>query len=124
MNHVEVKSSNIKSIGYDSKTQIMEVRFLSGALYRFEKVPALLHKELMEARSKGQYFARNIRNNPQFPCILVKEDKFPESDEETVDSISAHIANILEDSTMTKENRLIRIYDELGQFLESIRERR
>ena len=72
MNHIEVVSSNIKSIAYDGPTQLMEVRFNSGALYRFEQIPTLLFKEFSEAKSKGQYFAKHIR--PSYPGIRVKEE--------------------------------------------------
>jgi len=71
--HELVKSSNIASIGYDEQTQTMEIRFTTSQLYQYEHVPVVLHMQLMAAHSKGQYFSRNIKNNPAFPCKLVKE---------------------------------------------------
>ena len=73
MKHEEVKSSNIRSIGYDDKAHIMEVRFNSGDLYQYKNVPVVLHMQLMAARSKGQYFAKYVRNNPAFPCMNITE---------------------------------------------------
>ena len=75
MKHQEVKSSNIATIGYDGPTQILEVRFKTGLLYRYEHVPVVLHLQLMSAHSKGQYFSKHVRNNTNFPCSLVKEEK-------------------------------------------------
>jgi|SRR5208282_5556090 len=80
MNHVKVtNSSNVYSIGYDSSTQILEVRYLSGTepgpLYRYENVPVVLHMQLSAAHSKGQYLSKHVKKNPAFKCTLVDELK-------------------------------------------------
>lgn len=59
MERQEVKSSNIRSIGYESGR--LHVEFSSGAVYEYSGVPAEEHKALVEAPSIGAYFARNIR---------------------------------------------------------------
>ena len=61
INRVPVDSSNIRSIGYDFDTQILEIEFLSGGIYRYSNVPSNIHDELMAADSKGRYFAANIK---------------------------------------------------------------
>src|SRR5208282_1172340 len=78
MNHVKVtNSSNVYSIGYDSSTQILEVRYLSGTepgpLYRYENVPVVLHMQLSAAHSKGQYLSKHVKKNPAFKCTQVVE---------------------------------------------------
>lgn len=66
-------SSNIAEIGYDEPSQVLRVRFNTGLLYQYEKVPTVLHMQLMTAKSKGHYFSKHVRNNTNFPCKLVDE---------------------------------------------------
>jgi hypothetical protein len=57
-----VKSSNLKSVGYDPTTQELEVEFQNGGIYTYVGVPHEIHKELMTDKSVGSYYARNIRS--------------------------------------------------------------
>lgn len=43
----------------------------------------------------------------------------PAPDEETTESIISHASNVLQDSSMQQEDRLMRAYSEIGQFLEN-----
>lgn len=61
MKRQNVKSSNIKSIGYDSAAKVLEVEFTNGAVWQYEDVPAKVYNDLMTADSVGGYFARNIK---------------------------------------------------------------
>ncbi len=65
MQRTEVKSSQIKSIGYDPETQTLEVEFKlkSGemSLYRYYDVPELIYNLLMSTESKGLFFFKEIR---------------------------------------------------------------
>ncbi len=59
-------SSNIAAIGYEGNT--LKVQFKGkddkpGAMWSYHDVPAHVHKELMNAESKGGYFGSYIRNN-------------------------------------------------------------
>ena len=56
-----MKSSNIKSIGYNAATKTMEVEFGSGTAYQYNGVPADLHEGLLSAESVGSFFAREVR---------------------------------------------------------------
>jgi hypothetical protein len=58
-----VSSSNIASIGYDEKNQILEIEFNRGGIYQYVGVPSSVHKALMNADSHGKYFSANIRND-------------------------------------------------------------
>lgn len=64
-----VSSSNILSIGYDKRTKTLEVMFKSGGLYRYANVPEVTYQSLMAAQSKGEFFARWIKNS--FPATKV-----------------------------------------------------
>ena len=55
MDRMYVSSSNIASIGYDSKNQILEVEFLNGCVYQYYDVPEALYEGLMAADSHGKY---------------------------------------------------------------------
>jgi hypothetical protein len=56
-----LSSSNIASIGYDVDSQTLEIEFLNGGVYQYFDIPQHVHEELMNADSKGQYLARNIK---------------------------------------------------------------
>lgn len=61
MNRTPVSSSNIRSIGYDTPSAILEVEFTSGDIYEYYDVPEHLHRGLMNASSKGQFLNDNIK---------------------------------------------------------------
>lgn len=62
MNRQLVSSSNIRSVGYDSESRILEIEFHSGGIYHYANVPEAIYRGLMQASSKGSYFHRNIRD--------------------------------------------------------------
>lgn len=63
----EVKSSNIKSIGYSRKHKQFRINFINGGLFQYKDVPEETFNELSKAESVGSFFSKNIRNN--FKCI-------------------------------------------------------
>lgn len=75
MNRTSVVSSNLKSVGYDVYMAVLEIEFLSGGIYQYFNVPDFVYHELINATSKGKFFAHNIKNNKRYPCRKV----FPES---------------------------------------------
>jgi hypothetical protein len=62
MNHVDVESSNLKSVGFDDLSKRLQIRFKSGEVYEYTGVPPTVHRALMTAASHGKYFIANIRN--------------------------------------------------------------
>ena len=67
-----VKSSDLKSVGYDQEHELLEVEFLSGgAIYLYSRVPESIYVGLMEANSHGKYFRKNIRDNRAYGCRQV-----------------------------------------------------
>ena len=64
-----VSSSTIVSIGYDPKTETLEIEFGSGRVYQYYDVPANLHDEIMQAPSKGQYFNTYIKDRYSFSRV-------------------------------------------------------
>jgi len=60
MRREPVRSSAIRSIGYDPRNQILGVEFNSGRIYRYLDVPEFLYRGFSLARSKGEYLNSRI----------------------------------------------------------------
>ncbi len=69
MERIPVESSNIASIGYDEDTNTLEIEFHNGGVYQYFDVPFAVYDGLMEASSKGQYLAQQIKG--QFRYVKV-----------------------------------------------------
>lgn len=73
LHRTPVKSSQIKSIGYDRATKRMHIEFPDGSLYEYSNVGEADHRDLMRAKSIGSHFIRVIKRNPQsFPFTKLK----------------------------------------------------
>ena len=59
-NHIPVKSSNLKSVAYDSDSGTLEIAFKKGK-YTYTNINESTYNGLMNAHSKGGYFARFIK---------------------------------------------------------------
>lgn len=57
-----VSSSNLRAVGYDAASRMLEIEFHTGGLYRYSGVSEATHRALMTAASHGSYFAANIKN--------------------------------------------------------------
>ncbi len=62
MNRQPVASSNLRSVGYDSTSQVMEIEFHSGGIYQYFDVPGNVYSSLLTAGSKGSYFQTFIKD--------------------------------------------------------------
>ncbi len=70
MEHRQVKSSSIESIGFSDEEQLLEVKFTSGAVYRYSGVSKQVADAFLQAKpSLGHHFQAFIR--PCFPCERV-----------------------------------------------------
>lgn len=56
-----LKSSNLKSIGYDAGAREVHVEFHSGATWIYEDIPPELYEKLRQHESPGSFFHRNIK---------------------------------------------------------------
>lgn len=75
MKRQAIKSSNIRSVGYDIKSMVLEVEFHNGRVYQYQKVPALAVQELLKAKSAGRYFNETIRKSYQYYEVIEEEEK-------------------------------------------------
>lgn len=62
MDRVPVKSSNIREVGYDQDSHILEILFVDGRLYHYFDVPVTVYTGILGAVSPGKYFHANIRD--------------------------------------------------------------
>jgi hypothetical protein len=58
---LDVESSNIAAIGVDDLLVDLYVRFKNGSCYAYEAVPLSVIRLLVEAPSKGAFFAKEIK---------------------------------------------------------------
>lgn len=71
MNRQFVKSSEIRSVGYDPSAKVLEIEFNSGGIYQYFGVPEHLYTELMAASSHGTYFNQHIKNKFSYAKIPI-----------------------------------------------------
>ena len=55
-----VDSEMLRLVGYDTRSQILEVVYNTGGTYQYKGVPASEYEKLMSAESIGQYMHRYI----------------------------------------------------------------
>jgi len=65
----EVKSTAIRSIGYEPRYRILRIEFTSGDTYEYKEVSLLDYAEFMNAPSKGIHFHNIIK--PYFDGKLI-----------------------------------------------------
>lgn len=66
-------SSHITQIAYNLETQVMHVRFLSGMVYRYDKVHPDVFGQIVSADSVGAAFSELVKFNPSIPYLAVEE---------------------------------------------------
>lgn len=69
LGRIRVKSSNIHSVGYDSKQMILQIQFLNGGVYEYYGVPENIFTQLMKAESKGKFAIRHIFNSYRYKRV-------------------------------------------------------
>ena len=69
MDRADVVSSNLKSVGYDEGSRVLEIEFRHGGVYQYSGVPPEEHRALMDADSHGKYFAAEIKSRYEFKKV-------------------------------------------------------
>jgi XTP/dITP diphosphohydrolase len=69
MQRIPVESSDIVSIGYDEREQVLEVEFQGGRVYQYRGVEPDVHRHFMRADSHGQYFNSFINNRYKYKKV-------------------------------------------------------
>lgn len=61
MVRLSVKSTNVKSVGYDPETKTLEVEFRTGGVYQYPNVPPAMYADLLASDSIGRFVATVVR---------------------------------------------------------------
>jgi hypothetical protein len=67
---VRVSSDNLFSVGYESASQTLRIKFNGGRIYDYYNVPEAIHNSLMKAGYKGHYHHVNIERHFRYKRIL------------------------------------------------------
>ena len=70
MDRHPVRSSNLKSIGYDLKRSALEIEFVDGSVYQYSGVPESVHQALTAATSHGSFFHRRIKDKYAYLKVM------------------------------------------------------
>jgi hypothetical protein len=77
-----VQSSAIAKIGYSKRRHMLEIEFVSGAVYRYSDVPVAIYRGLMSSESKARFYDSNVRGH--YRSVLVRsQQKEPASTKST-----------------------------------------
>lgn len=69
MSREEVESSNVKEIGYDPETKVLEILFKSGGIYQYFDVPSMVYDQMMGSVSKGKFLHQNIKGEYRYEKV-------------------------------------------------------
>lgn len=70
MDRKRVNASNIRSVGYDAGTQLLEIEFTSGSIVQYSGVSPEVHRRFMNAPSPGSFFQDQI--DEHFPSKRIR----------------------------------------------------
>ncbi len=70
MERKRVNSSKIRAVGYDSKSQMLEVEFSDGRVLAYSGVSSEVHRQLMAAPSPTSFFEDKI--DESFPSSRIR----------------------------------------------------
>jgi hypothetical protein len=70
MERKRVNSSKIRAVGYDPKSQLLEIEFSDGKLIQYRGVSPEVHRQFMAAPSPTSFFEDKIDEN--FPSSRIK----------------------------------------------------
>jgi hypothetical protein len=65
-----VVSTEIEWIGYEPKRDMLQVEFIEGKIYQYDRVPSAVYQDFLGADSYGRYFELNIKN--RYPSRRVR----------------------------------------------------
>ncbi len=84
MERAKIKSSLLKSVGYDAATEVLEVEFMrsNGFIYQYHSVPMTVALQMSQAESTGKFYLAEIKS--KFKCIRIeaKDERKPKEEQE------------------------------------------
>ena len=79
MQRVKLDSTAVLSAGYDAESQVLELEFKSGRVYRYRGVPQGTYDFLLRSPSKGGFVNRMIDGRYPYEDVS-SEESFEEPD--------------------------------------------
>ena len=71
MERMRIKSSDLRSVGYDEVPQILDIEFPHGGIYQYFGVPKKIYDDLIKSvSSHGQFHTRYIKNRYRREKVL------------------------------------------------------
>jgi hypothetical protein len=64
-------SSNIAEVGYQEETLTLQIKFKHGGIYNYSPITEFGYQSLIQAESKGGFFAQNIKYGKGIKCVKV-----------------------------------------------------
>lgn len=75
-----VQSTTLATVVYDETREVLQLEFLSRAIYYYFGVPRAVHEALLGAPSKGRYFHQTIRGCFPFCRVSPSQAAVPEAE--------------------------------------------
>jgi YD repeat-containing protein len=63
MERKRISSGNIRAVGYDARSRMLEIEFSSGSIVQYSGVSDEVHRRLLNSPSPGSYFRDQIEEN-------------------------------------------------------------
>lgn len=63
MERKRISSGNIRAVGYDARSRMLEIEFSSGSIIQYSGVSDEVHRRLLNSPSPGSYFRDQIEEN-------------------------------------------------------------
>jgi hypothetical protein len=73
LSRVYMPSSVVAHMSYDPGTTTLRIRFVSGVVYDYKKVPPEIYEALKSSDSKGGYLNRYIKKHFKFKKVSREE---------------------------------------------------
>ena len=70
-----IKSSHLKSVGYDESIKTLYIQFRSGDIWSYSPITNTGYAQLKAAPSAGKYFSENIKFNKLVTATKISSKK-------------------------------------------------
>ena len=62
MERMKVSADKIRSVGYDTEAQVLEIEFSDGRIVQYSRVPSEVHRRLIAAPTIVSYFRDHVED--------------------------------------------------------------
>ena len=76
MQRINLNSTSLKAVSYQTELSLLELEFRSGAVYHYFGVSKSTYHQLLQAESKGRHFNHHIRNRFAYARIIAAASNY------------------------------------------------